>query len=163
MRQLIYQEKGAISLYILVVLLVGCIVVPVYAVFLEKSAAQNSIDKIQDTVTISVTSAYMALMPEFYTDAVIKLDELVFREKFNRLLMDNLRSEFPGIDILEEQVFCDGFPRVCMRGKTFDRAGIHIVVTVPVRYSAVRLLLPIKIGELERIVVHGDVLFTLDN
>jgi len=156
------NDRGGISLYILAVLLIVCVVLPVYAVALEKLTARSSIDKIQDAITISVSSSYMALMPEYYTDAVIRLDQAVFEEKLNKLLSDNLEREFPGIEIVEEQVFSEGLPTQCLRGNVFEKPGVHLVVSVPIRYSAVRMLLPIKNGELTRMTVHGDVLFTLD-
>ena len=156
-------DKGEISLFILVILLIVCLLLPLYAFTLEKFAARNSINKIQDAITISVTSSYMALMPEFYTDGVIKLDQVLFELKLNKLLFENLERQYPGIEIIEEQIFCDELPAQCMRGKMFLNPGVHIVVRVPITYSAVRLLLPIEGEQLPKMTVHGDVLFTIDN
>ncbi|MEI6132385.1 MAG: hypothetical protein WCQ41_06145 [Bacillota bacterium] len=161
MNNFLRQQKGEISIYILLVLLVGCVIVPVYAIFLEKGFARNNFDKIQDTITVSVTSAYQALMPEYYTDAEIKLNEEVFLDKFNKLLMVNLSDEFPGIEIMDEKIFSEPLPEACENGKTFKRPGIHIVVSVPVVFSALSLLLPVRAEEFKRVNVHGDVQFTV--
>lgn len=157
------SERGAIALYILVILLIICLLLPVYALSLEKFAAQNNIDKIQDTITISVSSSYMALMPEFYTEAVLKLDKELFERKLKELLLRNLSREFPGIQIEEEEVFCEELPAQCSCDGVFNRPGVHLVVCVPIRYSAVRLLLPIKMEQLSKMTVHSDVFFTIEN
>jgi len=163
MRKGLKAEKGAAAILILVILLIVCLLLPVFAFSIDRLAAQNNFDKIQDTISISVTSAYMALMPQFYTDAIVKLDPDLFSEKFNALLIANLAYEYPGIEIAEEQIFSDGLPVVCLRGNVFNLAGVHILVKVPVRHSISRMLIPKNEKHYEWITVHSDVLFTLDN
>ncbi|MEI6603485.1 MAG: hypothetical protein WCL54_08370 [Clostridia bacterium] len=161
--QKVRQNQGAISIYILLILLVTFLLLPIYVITLEKAAAQNNIDKIQDTITISVTSSYMALMPEFYTDAEIRLDPDAFQQRFHALLMDNLATEYPGITIEEEEIFVDGLPLACPKGMLFERPGVHVVVRVPIVYAALRFLIPGNQETAASMTVHGDVLFTVDN
>ena len=163
MIKLLRQQKGAISLYILVMLMVACLILPVYAFNIEKLSAKTRVDGIQDTICVSVTSSYMSLMPEFYTDAILQLDEEVFKEKFNDLLLDNLRMEYPEIEIIEERIFTGEFSQECSAGKTFERAGVHIIVGVPVRYSLIGFFRPLLGGDMEKMKIHGDVMFSLDN
>lgn len=161
--RMLKEKRGAVSLYILVALLVVCLLLPVYMFTLEKLAARSNIDKIQDAITISATSAYMALMPEFYTDGEIRFDQVLFKSKLNKLLMDNLGGEYAGAEIIEEQIFWEGLPRQCYGGRVFSKPGVHIAVRVPIAFSAARLLLPIKSDQQLKMLVHGDVLFTVDN
>lgn len=158
MKKFFYSEKGAISSYLLYIMLIVFILLPLSAVIMEKRVVSVKASSIKDSIDISNIATYTAIISDQAGKANIVIDNAKSLQVFEELLKKNLRlnddlspkdgSIAEGAVVVESiNIYLSGFPVTCPNGKVIYGPTVCTNTKVPIRPSLYRETILNALGE----------------
>lgn len=149
MKSFISSEKGAISSYLLYIMLIVFVLLPLSAVIMEKYIVNVKASSIKDSIDISNIATYTAIVSEHAGEANIVIDNSKALHVFEELLKKNLRlnddlspqegSIAEGTVVIESiNIYLSGFPVTCPDGTVLYGPTVCTSTRIPIRPSLYR-------------------------
>ena len=163
------NKKGdAVVDVLLMGTLIIFIILPIFAVVVEKQIINNKAQLIKDALDLTNISTYNAINTPSLGKGQVALDDDAVLELYQRLLAKNLNLNddlSPKENSIAEDtviidslvIYTSGFLRICPEGTTIKRPAVHSCVIVPVKPSLFRKIILDSLGkQLVELKVHVD-------
>lgn len=158
MKKFFCSEKGAISSFLLYIMLIVFVLLPLSAVIMEKYIVSVKASSIKDSIDISNIATYTAIVSEQAGKANIVVDNTKILLIFEDLLKKNLRlnddlspkdgSIAEGVVVIESiNIYLSGFPVTCPDGTVIYSPAVCTKTRVPIRPSLYRETILNALGE----------------
>jgi len=150
------------------------VIIPAFAVVIEKFIILNKIQVIKDAVDITNISTYNSIVAEYLGKTIVEFDRDKVYAIYEELLSENLnlnRDLSPKEGSIPEgkvridslAIYTGQFPVACPEGLEIKRPAVHSVVTVPVKPTLFRgIVLNMSGKQYMELKIHVDSDIPLD-
>lgn len=171
----IKNENGGISFILIMSLLVIFIIIPVFAVVVEKYIVQLKVFDIKEAIELSSISTYNTVSSESLSGVEVDYDNTKAKSVFENYLAKNLNINSDlspkGSGIVEGTVTVDsfviyssGFPHTCPNGNNITRPSVHAKITVPIKPTIYKYTILQALGtDTINLKFHYDTEIVIDN
>ncbi|HOJ10595.1 MAG TPA: hypothetical protein PK733_08380 [Clostridiales bacterium] len=178
-KDMIKNNKGSATAHVIALLgLIIFIILPLFAVVMERYILYNKVNIIKDAVDVANLASYNAISTEdaAKNDAAIRLNSEI--TIYKNILAKNLKLKADmtpeGNSIAEGEVVIDElkaylhinttFPITCSQGNSITRPTMHSVIKVPIKPMLFRRVILSAIGkDVIYIKVHVDTELPINN
>lgn len=175
MKKSLLSEKGAISSYILFIMLIVFVLLPLSAVIMEKYIIYAKASSIKDSIDITNIAAYTAIVADQAGETNIFIDFNKAKKIYTDLLKKNLRlnddlspqdgSIAEGVVVIESfNIYLSDFPVTCPGGTVIYGPCVCTRTRVPIRPSLYRETILNALGvEFVYLNLHVDSIIPVNN
>lgn len=139
------NNGGAIAIALIFLMIFVYIILPIFALVVEKEIVKAKAFNIRDSIEISAIATYNSLKTPDLSAAVVNMNDTKAKSIFTSYLARNLKLNADltpkasggivdgKITVDSLVIYYSGFPITCPGGAIIKRPTIHVQVTIPVK------------------------------